>query len=292
MNNGTRIAVIGGDRRQIYAADYLSQAGYKVNTYGLCDLPQYATPCETYTEALENIHIILLPLPVTRDHLQINGTDLSLSSFLSHLTSQTTVFAGMPDKKLIDDMKTRGANVIDYAENEVFKIQNALPTAEGAVAIAMGELRRTLSGSRALIIGYGRIGKLLGDLLKNMGCDVSIAARKDTDLTLARLHGCHSIRIQTEKGSSVLDIPSQFHVIFNTAPVRLIGESVLRKLSQDTVLIDLASAPGGIDYDAANRLGIKTVVALSLPGKLTPITAGEIIGELVSASIEGGQANA
>ena len=76
-------------------------------------------------------------------------------------------------------------------------------------------------------------------------------------------------------------------MLFNTVPVRLIDEDVLRSLPQDIVLIDLASAPGGIDYDAANRLGRKTVVALSLPGKVAPITAGEIVGDLVHSYVEG-----
>lgn len=288
MSKGIKIAVIGGDMRQVYAADHLSQEGYEVYSYGLSDMPRYATPCETYEMAIREARVILLPIPVTRDQLQISGTELSLASFLLQIDPGMIVFGGMPDPILIREIEARGAKVIDYAEDEVFKIQNALPTAEGAVAIAMGELRRTLFGSQALIVGYGRIGKLLGDLLRSMGCRVSIAARKATDLSLAQLHGCHPIAIATVEGNSILNIPSDFHVIFNTVPVRLIDERILRQLSRETVLIDLASLPGGIDYDAAGRLGLKTVIALSLPGKLTPITAGEIIAGRVTAYVEGG----
>lgn len=289
MNRDIKIAVIGGDARQIFAADRLSQAGYQVSTYGLCQTPRYARPCQTYRDVIQDAKLILLPIPVTHDQMQIHGTDISLSCFLSHLSPETTVFCGMPSRELITEIQARGSTVIDYTESEIFKIRNALPTAEGAVAIAMGELRRTLFGSHALIIGYGRIGKLLGNLLKNMGCDVSIAARKETDLALASMHGHFPIAIRTERGNSVLQIPTDFHVIFNTVPVRLMDERILKSLSQETVLIDLASSPGGIDYDKATQFGIKTVIALSLPGKLTPITAGEIIGDLVLSYVEGRQ---
>ena len=125
-----------------------------------------------------------------------------------------------------------------------------------------------------------------------MGADVTVAARKETDLTMAELHGCHRLPLCREPSSDVyyLSVPQKrYHVIFNTVPAPVIGERVLRHLGCDTVLIDLASAPGGIDYDTASALGLKTVIALSLPGKVAPVTAGEIIGECVLRRLrEGG----
>ena len=132
-----------------------------------------------------------------------------------------------------------------------------------------------------LVVGYGRIGKLLADLLHLMGANVTVAARKETDLALARMHGCQTNLIREKNDRSVLSLSTQYHVILNTVPVCLFDEDTLRTMEAETVLIDLASAPGGIDYDAANRLGLKTIVALSLPGQVAPITAGEIIGDLI-----------
>ena len=287
MIRNTHITVIGGDARQVYAADHLAKAGYTVTTFGLSSAPQSAKACQTYADAVQNAEIVLLPLPMSRDHLQITGTELSLSVFQSRLRQGMTVFCGMPDTSFVHSSQEIGVKVVDYASDEVFMIRNALPTAEGAVAIAMGELRRTLFGSKIFVVGYGRIGKLLSELLKSMGAEVTVAARKMTDLTLASLHGCKPHRILPgEEGSYYLPaLPEAYHVIFNTAPVRLIHEELLRHIPKDTVLIDLASAPGGIDYDTANRLGLKTVIALSLPGKVAPITAGEIIGDLVMSHL-------
>ena len=171
-------------------------------------------------------------------------------------------------------------------------IRNALPTAEGALAIAMTALSRTLFGSHALVIGYGRIGKLLSDLLVKMGAHVTVAARKESDLAVASLHGCHAIPITHVSGTGEFVLPDMdmsCHVIFNTAPAKLLDERVLRQMHPDTVLIDLASAPGGIDYDAAARLGIKTIIAQSLPGKVAPITAGEILAECLLTGREEGK---
>ena len=286
MTNAPNIAVIGGDARQVFAADYLAHHGYPITTYGLCSRPQIAHICTTYQEAVKDARILLLPLPLSRDHMQITGTDVSFSTFLSCLQAKTDIFCGLADHNISDQAKKLGCNVIDYARDEVFMLRNALPTAEGAVAIAMSALRRTLSGSRALVVGYGRIGKLLADLLRNMGASVTVAARKKTDIALAGMHGCQTIQICQENNQSKLSFTNQYHVIFNTVPVRLIEQNLLRTLKSDTVLIDLASTPGGIDYDAANQLGLKTIIALSLPGQVAPISAGEIIGDLIISHIE------
>lgn len=290
MNSKREIAVIGGDARMVSAAEHLAHSGWTVKVWGLSSSPHDAMICDTPEEALQNVSFLLLPIPMTRDHLQISGTDLTLLSLGALLREGMTVFCGMPDEDFAELAQQRGAAVVDYSRDEVFMIRNALPTAEGAVAIAMNELRRTLYASRALVIGYGRIGKLLADLLVRLGADVTVAARKSTDRATAELHGCQSLPISRQNGDEyILSVPTRsYHVIFNTVPVPLMDDHILRTLDGDTVLIDLASAPGGIDYDAANRRGLKTVVALSLPGKVAPITAGEIIGDYILTYQKGG----
>lgn len=289
MNTTTKIAVLGGDARQNAAADYLARKGHTVTTWGLPQPPQVATACETAEQATQNADILLLPLPVTRDRLQLNGTDLPLGTLYTLLQNGMAVFCGRPDEDLLREAAQRGATVTDYSLDEIFMIRNALPTAEGALAIAMNALDRTMFGSSALVVGYGRIGKLLADLLLRMGAHVTVAARKPTDLALAELHGCRPLLIPNRGAGSVFPtVDRPYHVLFNTVPVPLIDERVLASLPRNTVLIDLASAPGGIDYDAAARLGRKTIIALALPGKVAPVTAGEIIGDCILAHREGG----
>lgn len=284
MNDPIKIAVLGGDMRQVCAAEWLKHAGCAVKAWGLCAMSEEVESASSAEEAAASADVLLLPLPLSRDRLQVNGTDLSLGGLLSALRAGTTVFCGLPHEDFIRAGEQQGAEVIDYNRDEIFQLRNAQPTAEGAVVVAMSEMRRTLFGSRVLVVGYGRIAKLLSDLLIRMGALVTVAARKETDLTLAAMHGCRCLPLQRKDPSGEYQLPvvrEQYHVIFNTVPAPVIGGEVLQNLDRNTLLIDLASAPGGIDYDTAAVLGLKTVIALSLPGKLAPITAGEIIGECV-----------
>ena len=58
---------------------------------------------------------------------------------------------------------------------------------------------------------------------------------------------------------------------------------VLAQLKPGCVLIDLASKPGGVDFEAAKELGVHAVQALSLPGKTAPRAAAEIIRDTIHA---------
>ena len=284
MAKKIQIAVLGGDARQVSAAEWLVEHGCQVSAWGLCDMSTAVEVCESPDAAIREAEVLLLPIPLSRDQLWVNGTSLSVSTLSSILRPGMTVLCGMPNSEWIADAEQRNVEVIDYSRDEIFMIRNALPTAEGAVAIAMNEMRRTLFDSNIMVVGYGRIGKLLADLLIRIGANVTVAARKSADLATAELHGCKTCPLLCTSEDEAYSMPvlrERYHVIFNTVPFPLIEESVLESLATDTVLIDLASAPGGIDYDAANRLGLKTVVALSLPGKVAPVTAGEIIGECV-----------
>ena len=66
-------------------------------------------------------------------------------------------------------------------------------------------------------------------------------------------------------------------IIFNTVPAPVISRQVLDELAPETLIIDLASEPGGTDFDYASKLGITVVHALGIPGKFAPRTAGEIL---------------
>lgn len=145
-------------------------------------------------------------------------------------------------------------------------------TAEGAVAIAMEELPIALFGSRCLIVGHGRIARALIRILRGMGASVTVAARSYGSLAEIEAEGCRAVRTDALKTSV-----KAADVVINTVPARMLTEPVLSALKHDALVIDLASRPGGVDLAAAGRLGVKTIWALSLPGKTAPITAGEII---------------
>ena len=151
-------------------------------------------------------------------------------------------------------------------------VLNAVPTAEGAVQIAMEELATTIFGQKILITGFGRITKVLVKILVGLGADVTVAARKYSDISWAEIYGCKGIHI-----SQLNENISEFNAIFNTVPALIFDKNALVSVKKDALIIDLASKPGGVDFETAGVLGINVVWALSLPGKVAPISSGEII---------------
>lgn len=164
-----------------------------------------------------------------------------------------------------------GLTIHDYFRREELAISNAVPTAEGAIQLAMEELPITISGARCLITGYGRVAGVLARLLVALGADVTVAARKFSALASAGTQGCSGIELEH------LADAGDFDVIFNTVPVLLFSREILKNMDKNTLVIDLASKPGGVDFAAAAELQIKTIWALSLPGRVAPKSAGSII---------------
>ena len=171
---------------------------------------------------------------------------------------------------------------------EFNKIRNSVLTSEGALAVAMNTLEVSLFGSKCAITGYGRLGKTLAPMLKNMGAGVTVAARRDTDIAWAAAYGFDCLKICFLKNgtSSLTKLSQGYDVIFNTVPSWIFDRSILKNFSKNTLIIDLASAPGGVDPSAAKEFGVKVITALSIPGKYAPISAGNVIGECIIEVLE------
>ncbi len=290
-NSWNKTAVLGGDGRQLSAARRLAIPGHEVAVWGLegdADAFGGAVRTLNWRDAVRGASAILLPLPVTGDGVRINVAmheqkadlyELRFTHLLEAVTPEQRIFAGRFPPNFKAAAEERGVPIYDYSENELFQIRNAQPTAEGALEIAMRELPVTLAGVHAAVIGHGRIGKVLTRLLCALGAEVTVAARKSVDLTWIALEGGHPLRIETVDGISSLTALGDCRVIFNTVPYWLFNHAVLKSVRPDVLLIDLASAPGGVDPQAATDCGIRVIRALALPGKCAPETAGEIIAD-------------
>lgn len=155
-------------------------------------------------------------------------------------------------------------------------MENAVPTAEGAIKIAIEETPFSLHGSKCLVLGYGRVGKILARMLQGIGANVWVEARKYADLAMIEGHGYEPLSL-----NEVKNYIDEFDVIFNTVPSLILDEAMLRGVRSDTLIIDLASKPGGVDFNAAKLMGIRVIWALSLPGKISPVTSGMIIKDTI-----------
>lgn len=185
----------------------------------------------------------------------------------------TSQFCG---KTVFAPFDTNGYN---YAKTDCFKTLNAIPTAEGAIALAMQHSERTIFESDCAVIGYGCIGHALSYRLSALGANVTVYARSESALAKARGDGTCPRHISL--------VGKQDHdIIFNTVPAIVLGRKQLKGF-KNAFVIDLASKPGGVDFEAADALDIKYVHALSLPSKCAPVTAGEILADTVISILRG-----
>ena len=277
MHNAKGVfAVLGGGERQYRTAESLTKAGYVVRGYGL-DRYEGLNRAGSLVEALKGADFVILPLPAFDGAGGVSGCvpALELETLLEALEPGTLVFGGRLQAQAAA-FEQAAIRAVDYAAMEEMAAANAIPTAEGALRLAMEHLPITLHGSRCLVIGYGRIGKQLSARLKALGAEVTVAARRAADRAFIRASdlGSDTTGVYT-KGLEGYDL------IVNTVPAMVLDESQLRQVRKDCFLLDLASSPGGIDREACRRLGIQAEWALSLPEKSAPATAGAIVRDAV-----------
>ncbi|MBE7036079.1 MAG: dipicolinate synthase subunit DpsA [Ruminococcaceae bacterium] len=275
--------VVGGDTRSIEAANRLYSLGFRVKVFAFRESVLFSngiTVAKSLREAINDSDYILLPLPYTTNGETLNtplfNQTLLLSDVFTHLDSSQTVFAGKTDEELQKKLQAKGILYYDYATRDEFAVLNAVPTAEGAIEIALRKTPYTLNDSECLILGYGRIAKMLLRILQGFDARITVAARRKSDLAWISSFGARALPI-----NDIKRYIHQFKIVFNTVPHLILTKDILLFAEQKPLIIDLASRPGGVDFDAAKEMNIETVHALSLPGKVAPTTAGHIICDTI-----------
>ena len=269
-----KICVIGGDRRQGYLANQLSNEGFSVSAYGVTGYENF----HSLEFALEGAKVVILPLPVSPDGVFLSSSSDDGRLRILHLLDTFTRFGvskiigGNFKKELLLEIDKRGIEVYDFAKSEALLVKNALCTAEGAIEIAMRELPINIQDSHSAVIGYGRIARLLTRRLIALGGKVSVFARRSEAIACANCDGAAGFNI-----ADIKEMLATSDVIFNTVPAMILDRQELSVLNKNTLIIDLASAPGGVNLSEVKTLGLKAIWALSLPGKYAPETAAKII---------------
>lgn len=279
--------VIGGDKRQVAMAESIAGDGYTVYTAGM-EQASFSPGVQkaSLEETVQNSDFLILPLPATVDKKTLNAPfskeEILLDEKFVRMLEHKKVFCGMLSRlQSTSDLWSR-IDASDYFEREEFTVKNAVPTSEGAIEIAMREYPGTINGAKCLVAGFGRIGKVLSRMLQGLGAKVTVSARKPQDLAWIELEGYQAV------STNRLGETQGYDIIFNTIPALVFDACTLAHVAGKSLIIDLASTPGGVDWEAAQRQGIRTVQALSLPGKVAPKTAGEIIKTTIYHMIEEG----
>ena len=282
MKHELNIWVVGGDLRQVKLAQLLAEDGHTVHTYALGELPD-PVPGLTAQAALcqiEKADCVILPLTVTAGKGLLNApleqTEHPLAPILDRLSPQQFLCGGRVDHEVQALALERGLTIHDYFAREELAVSNAVPTAEGAVQLAMEHLPITIHGSKVLVIGFGRVGRLTAQRFQALGARVSVAARKYDQLAWAQAMGFGGEHLGHLKGWLC-----GYDLIVNTVPAQVLGLEEVKDIKPDCLILGLASKPGGVDLTAARDLGLMVVWALALPGKVAPVTAGAAIKDTI-----------
>lgn len=279
-----KFAIIGGDLRIAKLAEMLAKEENEVYTYGL-ELAENLKEnnkiiqCETVKKTIQNVEIVIGPIPFSSDGTTINMpfSDKKLTiREMMHSINAKVLIAGAISPEVYDMANDEYVEIIDIMKREELAVLNTIATAEGTIQIAIENTNKILHGSEVLILGFGRIGKVLARKLAGLSVKVTCAARKDEDFAWIQAYGHMATNINA-LGENL----KKYDIIINTVPHMILTEERLQHVKKDCLLMDLASNPGGIDKRSVKERGLKFVWALSLPGKVAPTTSAEFIKDTI-----------
>ena len=267
MSSGM-IGIIASDMRQIYMAEILEEKGYQVHLWNLMEKREETEKEKEAHCEIWNAQALILPVPVSR--LKDDGQ--ILKEITEHADTIKEVFGGAFPTQWKETLEAAGIQTTDVLEDESIARKNAVATAEGTVAELMKLMPVNLEGSHVTVFGFGKCGRVIAEKLYCMGAAVSVTARSEQALELARFFGFESIPLASED----LRLATADAVV-NTIPAPVIGKKEIDQLKDGAVIVDIASAPGGCDSIYCGKKGIPYKLALGLPGVYSPKTSALIL---------------
>jgi len=243
-----KYSIFGGDERFAILKRLLSDAGYE--------------------ECGAEPQLAIVPIP----------TPKGCVSLFEGLPKGTLVLAGKCDADMKNAANEKGLRLFDYTAMPSFAAKNADITAEGAVYLLMRSTDSTLKGKRALVIGFGRIGKLLARKLAALGVRVSVLSSSADMRALAEALGYGSEKTGNCGGD--------YDMLINTAPAALLSAEELRRFKRGTLVLELASAPGGFTEHELRAMELRYIAAPGLPGRYAPYSAAEVIFDAVKSILK------
>ena len=258
MEQAKQFAVVGTDARQASAGRALARAGYKVGG----------------VQQLAQADCILLPLP-------LEDAKLPLEQLLRAAKPGALALGGKVTAQADGIARAAGVELVDYFARPELTVYNAIPTAEGCIGILLARRSRTLWGAAVLVLGFGPVGRALAVRLAALGAQVTVAARRPVQRAQAEDLGLRAVPL-----AALATAADACDTVVNTIPAPVLTAAVLAALPKGSLIVDLASKPGGTDFAAARQLGHTALHALSLPAVCAPETAGEAVARTVQTILQ------
>ena len=276
--------VLGGDLRNVKLAKMLADDGNKVYSFGLDRSDEILDDgrienCTNLKSAIEKAQIIIAPIPFSSNGENINAPFSHDKIMIEDLIKQNKgkiFITGSIKDNIKKELDEKYLEVIDIMKRDDLAILNTIATAEGTIEVAIKNTDKILQGSKVLILGFGRVGKIVANKFSKLSAIVTCAARKVSDLAWIKAYGYNNLNI-----NDMLYDLKDFDIIINTVPQTILKEKELKHVNSEALLIDLASAPGGIDGKAAVNMGLNFIWALALPGRIAPTSSAKFIKDTV-----------
>jgi dipicolinate synthase subunit A len=279
------IAVIGGDARYLELIRQLQRVeNNELILVGYDKLEQSFTglnQTDFQDIDVENLDVVILPITGMDDEGTIetifSDQDIRMTEdWFTRLKENAVVFTGITNELLTSITNKTNTTLIPLFDRDDVAIYNSIPTAEGTIMMAIENTDYTIHSSRVIVTGFGRVGHTVANKFAALGASVSVATRSSKDL--ARISEMGLTPIELEKLS---EYTSECDLLINTIPAMVIKKDSIQNLPSNAVIIDLASKPGGTDFDFAKQRGIEAILARSLPGIVAPKTAGKILADVI-----------
>jgi dipicolinate synthase subunit A len=289
MLTGMQIAVIGGDARQLEIIRKLTELDAKLSLVGFEQLDHAFTGA--VKEKVDEVDFsqtdsIILPVPGTNleGHVETifsNEKVVLIEEMLMKTPAHCTIYSGITNSYLTGITKKANRRLVQLFERDDVAIYNSIPTVEGTIMMAIQHTDFTIHGSRVAVLGLGRVGMSVARTFQALGAKIKVGARKSEHLariTEMALEPFHLNNLEAE----VKDVD----ILINTIPMMIVNATVISKMPAHTLIIDLASKPGGTDFRYAEKRGIKALLAPGLPGIVAPRTAGQILANVLSQLLQ------
>ena len=280
-------AVVGGDKRNIELARMLCEQGHTVKLFGFVNYER-ETPmqCKILHEAVNNADYIIGPIPCSHNggtlYAPFHNASIYVEDLFRLIKPHQRFLTGVIKPELLQMASIYNIHTIDMLKREELLIKNAIPTAEGAIKIAIDETDITLHGNQMMVIGYGRIGKILSNMLRGIGAKVLVIVNS-AEAAASAESSSHTAAYFEDMEGHLKDAD----VIFNTVPKILLDKNNMHHIRKSTLIVDLASPPYGVEVNDSRDFGLKVLYTNSLPGKIAPVTtASYILGTVGSILAE------
>ncbi len=264
------ISFIGGDNRNYFISDmFKNERG--TYTYGFLENNLSVKDCVNKSK------YIVVPIPFSMDgtflYMPLSDNKLQINDFIE-MVSNKTIIGGKIDKEFAQKLEKNNNIVVDVMKDKYLIEKNAIPTAEGVIKIIIEKTDITIDGSKIAVLGFGNVGKKVASSLSSLNAEIFGFDIKEQEVANIKLRGYNVLE---EINESI----GEMDVIVNTVPHKILNKEKLRFINKKTLIIDVASVPGGVDFEFAKENNYKVIHALGLPGKVAPITSAKYVKDVI-----------